>query len=117
MRKIYILEERSCQPTSSQRLVELLSRWYGTSADVQAFDVANSTGLVPLPAALFFDLQERGSDVLPALVVDGIVKERGALPTFDEAIGLIEGETTVNAAPLTRSSLQCCPPSGGSSCC
>lgn len=116
MKKIYIFEERSCNPTDSDGLVQSLHRWYRNGADVRSFDLTKPGDLVPLPPKLFLELQEQGSACLPALVSDGKILSRGHLPTFDQAVELIEGQVEAPLQPVSGAT-SCCPPSSGGACC
>src|SRR5882757_6426806 len=57
-RKIYIFEECTCNTSPSSSLLTLLNNRY-PDTDVRAFDLAKPKGLVPLPPALFMELQVR----------------------------------------------------------
>ncbi len=117
VKKIFLFEERSCRPSDSDDLIGLLHRWYGNSADVRSYDLAKPDELVPLPPALFFELQERGPACLPALVANGKVLSSGGLPTFDKAVELIEGQVEPARRAPAVPSTSCCPPAQGGRCC
>jgi hypothetical protein len=114
--KVYVFEECSCNTSASWPLIELLQQRYGDEVDVRAFDLAKPTGLLPLPPALFMQLQGTGSRVLPALVVDGEVRMTGGLPSLEDAVTVVEGSPEARAALLDRtaSATSCC---STDSCC
>lgn len=116
--KIYVFEECSCNTSPSNGLLELLRCRYGDQVDVRAFDLGKPEGLVPLPPALFRELQTTGFGVLPALVVNGAVRTLGWLPELADAVRLIEAPEPGQAPrrrPATVSPSSSCCADG--SCC
>lgn len=114
MRKVHLFEEKSCHAPTGAHLVERLQRWYRSTAEVRVYDLAAPDELVPLPAELFFRLQEEGPSCLPALVVEGTVVSAGKLPSFSEAVELIEAQTPAPAVAATgragANTSSCCTP-------
>lgn len=126
MKKIFLFEETSCHAPTAAHLVERLQRWYKATADIRIYDLAAPDDLVPLPPGLFFRLQEEGPSCLPALVVNGTVVAQGGLPSFNQAVELVESQTPVPAstprpAAVVPAASSCCAPDGdaasGTGCC
>lgn len=119
VKAIHVFEERNCNPNGTDELVGLLQRWYMGSAEVKSFDLVRPEGLVPMAPALFVRLESEGSACLPALVVNGVVVSTGRLPSFDQAVGLIEAGEPLKANQISElpqvNGAGCCGP-GGCSC-
>lgn len=112
--KVYIFEECTCNTSPSASLLGLLASRY-PDADVRAFDLAKPEGLVPLPPALFMQLQERAASALPAIVVDGQVRSQGWTPNFMDAVKLIEEPNPDGPVRRYEAAGNCCSADG--SCC
>jgi len=92
MKRIHIFEQHldCCSPSPSASLASFLERKYRNNADVKTINLATVTENVHLPPSVLLLLQKEGGASLPALVVDDIVVAHRGLPTFMDAIRLIE---------------------------
>lgn len=114
MREIRIFENKYCQPSQAEPLVERLRSHYNGQARVSTYDLSKPEGDIPIPPALFFALEAGDETVLPALAVDSVVVTEGWLPDASEVVGLVE-----EGQPVGRRARQaatgCCSTGGG--CC
>ena len=92
MRTIQIFEqsEGCCGPGQSASLSSFLERKFRDVATVTVYDLAHTQN-APLPPALLDLFVKFGESALPALVVDQSVVCSGKLPSFLEAVSLING--------------------------
>ncbi len=97
MKAIQIFEQSAgcCGPSQSASLLSFLERKFRGVAEVKAYDLAHVAN-APVPPTLLAVFVEKGEAALPALVVDQVVVCSGKLPTFLEAVALVNG---VAAAP------------------
>lgn len=90
MKSIQIFEQSvgCCGPSQSASLLSFLERKFRDVATVTAYDLAHTKN-APLPPALLDLFLKSGESALPALVVDQSVVCSGKLPSFLEAVTLI----------------------------
>ena len=117
MHKVHLYEEKCCAPSTGDRLAESLARHFGDGITVNSHDMLNPVGSVPFPSYLLLKLNEGDFSCLPAMVVDSTVVTEGWLPTFDEAVQLVEtGRPAAAARPgQEQAEHGCC--SADQSCC
>jgi ABC-type amino acid transport substrate-binding protein len=109
MKKIYIFEKNCCGPSATEDLIQFLQKKFGATSEVKLYDLGKSTGNLPIPSSLLFNIQALGTKCLPALVVNGIVLTEGWLPNFLDAVDLIEkGEPSKKPVPSISSPDKCC---------
>ena len=98
MHKVHLYEEKCCAPSTGDQLAESLAKHFGDDIVVSSYDLRNPGGSVPFPSSLLLKLNEGDFGCLPAMVVDAAVVTEGWLPTFDEAVRLVEtGQPAVTA--------------------
>src|SRR5262245_27225803 len=117
MRKVQIFEDKcSCAPSAAQPLAEQLSKHFKGALDISAYDLTKPEGAVPLPPSLILKLDSGDSGCLPAMVVDSTVMAEGWLPSFPEAVYIVEGGAPTGEVRRSAASsgAGCC--SGGSCC-
>jgi hypothetical protein len=117
MHKVHLYEEKCCAPSTGDQLAESLVQHFGADIAVSSHDLRNPGGAVPFPSSLLLKLNAGDFDCLPAMVVNATVVTEGWLPTFDEAVHLVEtGQPSVTARPVqVQAEHGCCGP--GQSCC
>jgi len=100
MHKVHLYEEKCCAPSTGDRLAESLAKHFGADIAVSSYDLRNPGGSVPFPSSLLLKLNEGDFGCLPAMVVDSTVVTEGRLPSFDEAVRLVEtGQPAVSTRP------------------
>ena len=111
MKSIQIFEQSAgcCGPNQSASLLSFLERKFRDVAQVTAFDLAHVAN-APVPPALVDLLLNAGESALPALVVDQKVVCSGKLPTFLEAVTLINAAS--NAASSAPDAALAAAPAG-----
>jgi hypothetical protein len=117
MHKVHLYEEKCCAPSTGDRLAESLAKHFGDDITVRSYDLRNPGGPVSFPSSLLLKLDTGDFGCLPAMVVGSTVVTEGWLPTFDEAVRLVE---TGQPAATTRPSQAqeehgCC--GTGQACC
>lgn len=117
MHKVHFFEEKCCASSTGDRLAELLGKHFGDEVTVSSYDLRDPAEAVPLPASLLLKLDMGDPGCLPAMVVDSTVVTEGWLPTFEEAVQLVETGQPLVMARRGQGQAEhgCC--GTGQSCC
>ncbi|NND75593.1 MAG: hypothetical protein HKN44_11365 [Ilumatobacter sp.] len=95
-RTIDLYEPCLCDTSRAGALAGFLETRY-PDATVRIHDLGQVTGSVPMPPSLLRRIAETADACLPAMVLDGDVVAEGALPTFIQAVQVVEEGLTLDA--------------------
>jgi hypothetical protein len=111
-KKVYLFEQNCCGPSTSTEFVSFLQQKFADEIELKVFDLGKPNMLLPIPSSLLLKIQAQGGDCLPALVVDGVLVAERQLPSFLEAVEIVQtgqpSQTSLTSVLSGKRTNNCC---------